>query len=110
MMRPDALAPYRRHRQECEGGHPQNSRTSEFEERKKGWRRCECPIFASGTLRKKFKRHNTGQWEFEAARATAAAMEQKGSWKPVVEPAGGRGSRPVVARVAGQQFQVGAGL
>ena len=24
--------------------------TSEFDERKKGWKRCECPIFASGTL------------------------------------------------------------
>jgi len=65
------LALYRRHRQECNGGHEHNSRTSEYEERKKGWRRCDCPIFASGTLRKAFKRQNTGQWEFEAARAVA---------------------------------------
>ena len=80
------LALYRRHRQECKGDHPHNSRTSEYEERKKGWRRCECPIFASGTLRKKFKRHNTGQWEFEGARVIAAALERAGSWKAVVEP------------------------
>ena len=80
------LALYRRHRQECKGGHPHNSRTSEYEERKKGWRRCECPIFASGTLRRKFKRHNTGQWEFEGARAVAAALERAGSWKTVLEP------------------------
>lgn len=79
------LALYRRHRQECKGGHPHNSRTSEYEERKKGWRRCECPIFASGTLRKKFKRQNTGQWEFEGARAVAAAWERAGSWKAVME-------------------------
>jgi len=74
------LALYRRHRQECKGGHPHNSRTSEYDERKKGWKRCECPIFASGTLHRKFKRANTGQWEFEAARAVAAAHERAGSW------------------------------
>jgi len=32
------LSLYRRHRQECKGDHPHNSRTSEYEERKKG-----CP-------------------------------------------------------------------
>lgn len=80
------LALYRRHRQGCKGGHEHNSRTSEYEERKKGWRRCECPIFASGTLRKTFKRHNTGQWEFEAARAVAVALERARSWKAAVEP------------------------
>jgi hypothetical protein len=37
-------------------------------------------------LRKKFKRHNTRQWEFEAARALAAALERAGTWKAVVEP------------------------
>ena len=81
------LALYRRHRQGCKGGHPQNSRTSEYDERKKGWKRCECPIFASGTLHRKFKRHNTGQWEFEGARAVAAAFERTGSWKGTVPPA-----------------------
>lgn len=80
------LSLYRRHRQECKGGHLHNSRSSEYEERKKGWRRCECPIFASGTLLKKFKRHNTGQWEFEAARAIAAAFERAGTWKVAIEP------------------------
>ena len=60
------LALYRRHRQGCKGGHPHNSRTSEYDQRKKGWKQCECPIFASGTLHRHFRRHNTGQWEFEA--------------------------------------------
>src|SRR6266700_5771251 len=81
------LALYRRHRQECKGGHPHNSRTSEYEERKKGWRRCECPIFASGSLNRTFMRHNTGQWEFEAARAVAAAFERVGSWRTTVQAA-----------------------
>jgi integrase len=74
------LALYRRHRRECKGHHPHNLRTSEYDERKKGWRRCECPIFASGTLDKHFKRGNTGQWEFEAARAVAATLERAGTW------------------------------
>jgi hypothetical protein len=80
------LALYRRHRQGCKGGHPYNSRTSEYDERKKGWKRCECPIFASGTLHRHFRRHNTGQWEFEAARAVAASLERAGSWKGAVPP------------------------
>jgi integrase len=82
-----SLSLYRRHRQECKGGHPHNSRTSEYEERKKGWRRCECPIFASGSLNRAFKRHNTGQWEFEAARAVAAAFELAGSWTANIQQA-----------------------
>ena len=54
--------------------HPaEESRTSEYDERKKGWKRCECPIMASGTLEKKFKRQTTGQWEWEAARRRGRA-------------------------------------
>jgi hypothetical protein len=75
------LALYRRHRSECKGQHPHNLRTLEYDERKKGWKRCECPIFVSGTLGRNFRRHNTGHWEFEAARAVAAAIERTGSWK-----------------------------
>jgi integrase len=92
------LALYRRHRQECKGGHPHNSRTSEYEERKKGWKRCECPVFASGTLKKTFQRHNTGQWEFDAARAVAGALERTGSWKAFPEPAHPVGD-PQTARI-----------
>ena len=79
-----AAALYRRHRQECKGGHPHNSRTSEYDERKKGWKRCECPIFVSGTLHRKFRRNNTGQWEFESARAVAAALERARSSRAAV--------------------------
>jgi hypothetical protein len=31
------LTLYRRHRRECKGGHPRQFRSSEFEERKRGW-------------------------------------------------------------------------
>jgi len=34
-----ALNLYRRHRRECKAGHPEQSFSSEFEERKKGWKR-----------------------------------------------------------------------
>ena len=48
-------------------------------ERRGGWV-ARVPIFASGTLKKEFRRHNTGQWEFEAARAVAAMLERAGTW------------------------------
>jgi len=70
----------RRHRRECKGGHPEDSSSGEFEERKKGWKRCECPIFSSGTLDRKFRRKSTGQWEWEPAKTTTAKWEGAGSW------------------------------
>src|ERR1039458_1576066 len=74
------LALYRRHRLNCKGRHPHNSRTSEYDERKKGWRRCECPIYASGTLHGNAKRQNTGRWEWDAARGVAERFRAAGSW------------------------------
>jgi len=75
-----ALNLYRRHRQDCEAGHPEESRSGEFEERKKGWRRCACFIFASGTLAGKFRRKYTGKSDWEEAKAIAAIWEQTQSW------------------------------
>src|SRR5262245_21653364 len=67
---------YRRHRQECEGGHPEESRSGEFEERKKGWKRCACFIFASGTLGGSFKRKYTGKTDWDEAKAITAAWKR----------------------------------
>lgn len=75
-----ALNLYRRHRPNCEGGRPYDSRSGEFDERKKTWRKCACPIFASGSLGRRFQRQTTGKWEWDDARAIAAAWEQAGSW------------------------------
>ena len=75
-----ALNVYRRHRRECKARHPEDSSSGEFEERKKGWKRCECPIFASGTLDRKFHRKSTGHWEWEPAKTAAAEWEAAGSW------------------------------
>ena len=51
-----ALKLYRRHRKECEGGHPEDSRSGEFEEGRRGWKKCACLIHASGTLGGTFNR------------------------------------------------------
>src|ERR1700733_13783167 len=71
---------YRRHRPDCEGGHPYDSRSGEFEERKKAWRKCSCYIFASGTLARRFKRKYTGSSDWTEAKAVAAQWERQGSW------------------------------
>lgn len=76
-----ALNLYRRHRLECEAGHPEEFRSGEFEERKKGWKRCACIIFASGTLRGKFRRRCTGRSAWDEARVVASEWEKTGSWE-----------------------------
>jgi len=75
-----ALRLYRRHRRECEAGHPEDFKSGEFEEGRRGWKRCGCPIHASGTIRRKFERQSTGQWEWDAARAVAAQRESTETW------------------------------
>ena len=79
---------YRRHRRECESRHAEESRSGEVEERKKGWKKCQCPIFASGSLAGKFRRTSTAARDWDEAKATAANWEQAGSWdaKPIATP------------------------
>lgn len=83
-----ALNLYRRHREACEAGRPFDSRSGEFEERKRAWKRCGCLIFASGTLAGKFSRRclNTSDWD--KAREIARGYEESGSWvaQPVPAP------------------------
>jgi integrase len=81
-----ALKLYRRHRKECEGSHAEDSRSGEFEEGRRGWKRCACLIHASGTLRGKFNRKQTGKSDWEGAKAVAAGWEAARSWD---EPAHG---------------------
>jgi hypothetical protein len=78
-VRPSPPAPqalYRGHRCDCKAA----IRTSKFDERKKGYRRCDYPIFASGTLAGRFRRQSTGTWEWDTAKALLAALEKAGSW------------------------------
>lgn len=84
-----ALNLYRRHREACEGGHSFDSRSGEYEERKRGWKRCACLIFASGTLDRKFSRKCTDTSDWLEAWRLAAEYEKVNSWtgKPRVAPA-----------------------
>jgi hypothetical protein len=84
-----ALKLYRRHRTECEGGHPEDTRSGQFEEGRRGWKRCACLIHVSGTLSGKFNRKQTGKSDWDQAKALAASWERANSWdgKPAMPPA-----------------------
>jgi hypothetical protein len=74
-----ALKLYRRHRIECEGGHLEDARTGEFEEGRRGWKRCGCLIHVAGTLGGKFSRKQTSKALWDEAKAVAAEFEKSGS-------------------------------
>ena len=74
---------YRRHTKGCVGGHPLESFTGEVEERKRGWKRCDCYISASGTLAGRFKRKYTGKINWDEARNVAEQWERRGDWNEV---------------------------
>jgi integrase/recombinase XerD len=84
-----ALTLYRRHRFECEAGHPEDSRSGQWEERRRGWKRCNCGIHLSGTLGGKFSRKTAGTADWLEARTVADAYESANSWsgEPTVRPA-----------------------
>jgi hypothetical protein len=91
-----ALKLYRRHRKECEAGLPEDSKSGEFEEGGRGWKRCGCPVHVSDTLGRRFKRQSTGRWEWGGAREIVAKWQSAGLWEipseaplpqPVVAPA-----------------------
>jgi len=75
-----ALNLYRRHRKECEGSHPEDTRTGQFEEGRRGWKKCACLIHVSGTLDGKFNRRQTGTADWDEAKSIVALLQQSGSW------------------------------
>ena len=75
-----ALTLYRRHRPACEGGHAENARSGEFEEGRRGWKKCACLIHISGTLGGKFNRKQTGRSDWDEAKALVASWEAAQSW------------------------------
>jgi integrase len=81
------LTLYRRHRKDCEASRPEGIFTGEFEESRRGAKRCSCVIHASGTLGGKFKRQRTGHFKWDEARAVAAQWEAAGAWHGSVPPA-----------------------
>ena len=76
-----ALALYRRHRKECEGGHAEDSRSGEFEEGRRGWKKCGCLIHVSGTSRAaKFSRKQTGKVRTGMKPRQCARLEKPNEW------------------------------
>ncbi len=80
------LTLYRRHRTGCEASRQAGSFTGEFEESRRGAKRCSCVIHASGTLAGKFKRTQTGYFRWEDARLIAAQWEAAGRWDGAAQP------------------------
>jgi integrase len=78
---------HRRHGRDCEGKHPAGTYTSEAEERKKGWTRCKCPIYASGSLDRVHRRLATKQTDWAAAAALLVPYIARNTWDdPEPEP------------------------
>lgn len=47
---------------------PEDSTTSELDERRRGWKHCRCPIHLSGTLGGHFRRCSTDKVSWDDAR------------------------------------------
>jgi len=78
---------YRRHRPYCESGKPEDSRSTERDERRKGWgRKCHCQIHLSGTLDGKFSRKATRASAWSEAQRIAEAYERADSWTGTPKP------------------------
>jgi integrase len=71
---------YRRHGTRCVGGRALHETTYEADELRRSWKRCLCPIYASGTLATGFKRKNTERTAWDEAKALALAWENADSW------------------------------
>ena len=70
---------YRSHGSHCVGGRALHAMTYEADELRRTWKRCLCPIYASGTLGG-FKRKNTERANWDEAKALARAWENANSW------------------------------
>jgi site-specific recombinase XerD len=82
-----ALNLYRKHNGRCSQKRPPRLHTRKAQESPRyGWKKCECPIYASGTLADGFKRKNTGCWEWRDAERNAAAWEAAGRWSASAPP------------------------
>ena len=79
-----ALNLYRRHGSNCVGGRALHETTCESDEFRRNWKRCSCPIYASGTLSGHFRRKNTEQKTWPEAHTVAAGWESAGAFTRTV--------------------------
>lgn len=70
----------RRHRAACDGKHPADSFSTEVEERRRGWTKCDCKIYAHGTLNGIAKKFATKARDWDGAREAVAPFLAAGSW------------------------------
>jgi len=70
----------------CKAGRLEDSKSGQFEEGRRGWKRCACLIHATGSVEGKFSRQSTGKSDWEQANSVAAAWESTGSWPPKGSP------------------------
>ena len=75
-----ALNLYRRHGSHCPGGRSLHDMRYEADELRRSWKKCSCPIYASGTLKGRFKRKNTERFDWDAAKAVLRLWETAGTW------------------------------
>jgi site-specific recombinase XerD len=79
----------RRHGPGCSAGHPQQSATTEAEERRKNARRCTCRIYAGGTLNGIYHKLATKTRDWNRAREVVAPYLEAGRWDitpPILPP------------------------
>ena len=81
-----ALNLYRRHGSHCRAGHALHEMTYESDELRRNWKRCSCPIYASGTLSRHFKRRNTERTTWSEARSVAQGWESATRWDADISP------------------------
>lgn len=74
---------YRRHRSKCTGSHAHGAQSYEGEENRPKWKKCACPIHASGKIGGEFNRHCTDEVEWEAAKLKAKTWEASPSWEVI---------------------------
>jgi hypothetical protein len=70
----------------CEGSHTEDTRTGQFEEGRRGWKKCACMIHVSGTLGGMFSRRRTGTADWDEAKSVVALLQQSGSWDGQATP------------------------
>jgi len=81
-----ALKLYRRHRKECEGGHPEDARSGEFEEGAAG-KSARASFTSRARSAGSSTAKQTGKSDWDEAKALVASWEMAGAWEGKVEPA-----------------------
>jgi hypothetical protein len=70
---------------ECAGGRPHQATIYKSDEIRRSWKRCLCPVYASGTIEGRFKRRNTERADWAEAKAVVRAWEDAASWDGVAQ-------------------------